>query len=95
MRPLAVLIGIIMGSAVSLAVGLALTWIVLLFMPEHAERYAGEKAPLFKAILLFGVMAGVAAASFYAELRLRPWRHLAHASTLAMLGIAVWTYWPR
>jgi hypothetical protein len=32
MRPLTVVIGIIMGSAVSLAVGLALTWVVLLFM---------------------------------------------------------------
>lgn len=95
MRPLAVLIGIVMGSAVSLAVGLLLTWTVLLFMPEHAERFAGEQAPLMKAIALFGVMAAISAASFYAELRLRPWRHVAHASTLAMLGVAVWTYWPR
>jgi hypothetical protein len=48
-----------------------------------------------KAIALFGGMAAISAASFYAELRLRSWRHLAHAFTLAMLGIAVWTYWPR
>lgn len=95
MRPLTVLIGILMGSAVSLALGLTLTWIVLLFMPEHTERFAGEQGPLLRAMTLFGVMAVVAAASFYAELRQLPWRLTAHASTLAMLGVAVWTYWPR
>ncbi len=95
MRPLTVLIGIVMGSAFSLALGLALTWLVLLFMPEHAERFAGEQAPLARAIGLFGIMAAVSAASFYAEIRLRSWRHAAHASTLAMLGLAAWVYWPR
>jgi hypothetical protein len=90
-----VLIGIIMGSAVSLAAGLLLTWVVLLFMPEHAERFSGEQAPLMKAVALFTALAAVSATSFYAELRLRTWRHAAHLSTLAMLGLAVWAYWPR
>ena len=95
MRPLAVLIGIVMGSAVSLAVGLTLTWIVLLFLPEHAERFAAEQGPLLRAMALFGALAAVAGASFYAELRLRPGALTAHAAMLAMLGVAVWVYWPR
>lgn len=95
MRPLTVLIGIVMGSAVSLAVGLSLTWIVLLFMPEHAERFAGEQAPLLKAIALFTVMSAAAAISFYGEIKGRSWRGAAHASTLAMLGVTAWVYWPR
>jgi hypothetical protein len=95
MRPLTVLIGIIMGSAVSLAVGLALTWVVLLFMPEHAERFAGEQRPLLQAIALFGMLAAISATSFYAELRLRPWRQATHLATLAMLGLVVWAYWPQ
>ena len=95
MRPLTVLIGIIMGSALSLAVGLLLTWLVLLFMPEHAERFAGEQAPLGKAIALFTALAAISATSFYAELRLLTWRHAAHLSTLAILGLAAWVYWPR
>src|SRR5262249_55556506 len=53
MRPLAVLLGIVMGSAVSLAVGLGMTFIVFLFMPQHAERLLPEKGPLLQGILLF------------------------------------------
>ena len=95
MRPLAVLIGIVTGSTVSIAIGLTLTWIVLLFLPEQAERFAAEQGPLLKAMALFCVLAAVAGSSFYAELRLRPWRRWAHASMLTLLGIAVWVYWPR
>ena len=95
MRPLAVLLGIVMGSTVSLAVGLALTWVVFLLMPQHADRLAPEKAPLLKAILLFTLLAAAAAASFYGEIRTRPWRLQAIAAMVLLLGVAVWTYWPR
>ena len=95
MRPLAVLIGIILGSAVSLAIGLAMTWVVLLFLPEHADAFAAERGPLLQAITLFSLTSATAAASFYAELRGRPWRLIAHASMTAMLGLTVWVYWPR
>ena len=95
MRPLAVLLGIVMGSTVSLAVGLAMTYIVFLFMPQHADRLAAEKAPLLKAILLFTLLSAAAAASFYGEIRIRRWRPLAMAAMVALLGVAVWTYWPR
>ncbi len=95
MRPLAVLLGIVMGSTVSLAVGLALTWIVFLLLPQHADRLAPEKAPLLQAILLFTLLSAAAAAAFYAEIRTRRWRWQAIAAMLALLGVAVWTYWPR
>jgi hypothetical protein len=95
MRPLAVLLGIVMGSTVSLAVGLALTWIVFLLMPQHAERLEPEKAPLLKAILLFTLLSAAASASFYAEIRTRPWRPQAIAAMVVLLGVATWTYWPR
>jgi hypothetical protein len=95
MRPLAVLIGIVMGSTVSLAVGLAMTWIVILFIPEHADRLAAEKAPLVQAILLFTLVSAAAAWSFYGELRRRSWRFPAHLVMVALLGVTVWTYWPR
>jgi hypothetical protein len=95
MKPLTVLIGIVMGSAVSLAVGLLMTWTVILLIPEHADRLAAEKAPLLKAILLFTLLAAAAGASFYGELRTRRWRFPAHAGMLAMLGVAFWMYWPK
>jgi hypothetical protein len=95
MKPLTVLIGIVMGSAVSLAVGLLLTWVVILLIPEHADRLAAEKTPLLKAILLFTLLSAAAGASFYGELRGRRWRFPALAAMVAMLGIAFWMYWPR
>ncbi len=84
-----------MGSTVSLAVGLGMTWIVILFIPEHADRLAAEKGPLVQGILLFTLISAAAAGSFYGELRGRQWRFPAHLMTVAMLGIAVWMYWPR
>ena len=86
MRPLAVLIGIVMGSAVSLAVGLALTWVVFLFLPDQEARLAPEKGPLMRAVALFTVMAAVAAASFLGEVRSRDWRPMAHGALLAGAG---------
>ena len=95
MRPLSVLIGIVMGSAVSLAVGLLLTWIVLLFLPEYSAQLAEERGPLARAIAIFGLISAAAATSFYGEIHERRWRFMAHATTTAFLSLAVWTYWPR
>jgi hypothetical protein len=94
MRPLAVLIGIVMGSAVSLAVGLALTWVVFQFLPAEAGAWTAEERPLVQAVGLFGLLAAVAVASFVGEVRGRPWRHLAQAGLVLVLGLAVWVYWP-
>lgn len=94
MRPLTVLIGIVMGSSVSLAVGLLLTWIVLLFLPEYTEELAAEQGPLTAAAALFTLLAAASAAAFYGEIQKKPWRYAAHAAMVAMLGIAFWTYWP-
>jgi hypothetical protein len=94
MRPLTVLLGILMGSAVSLAVGLLLTWVVILLLPQNEQQFAPEQVPLLRAVAVFTLFSAASAASFYGDLRLRSWRYLAHAATLAMLGVAVWLYWP-
>lgn len=95
MRPLVVLLGIVMGSTVSIAVALLLTGIVFLLLPEYAERLADEQRPLMVACSLSVLLAATAATSFYGELRGRRWRRLAHAGLFVMLVIAFWTYWPR
>ena len=95
MRPLAVLIAIVTGSAVSLAVGLLMTGAVLMFMTAEQERFVTETGPLLEAILLFTLLSAVSGAALYGELRERQWRLGAMAGMVAMLGVAVWTYWPR
>jgi hypothetical protein len=94
MRPLTVLLGIVMGSTVSLAVGLLLTWIVILFLPQNEARFAPEHAPLLKAMVVFTLFAAAASASFYGDLRSRRWRFGAYGATLAMLALSIWLYWP-
>jgi hypothetical protein len=95
MRPLVVLIGIVMGSTVSIAVVLLMVGVVFLLMPESAGRLEEERRPLLVACAVLLPLAGVAAASFYAELRERSWRFAAHGALLVMLAVAAWTYWPK
>ncbi len=47
MRPLAALLAILMGSAVALASGLVLTWIVILLLPADEARFAAVTAGSF------------------------------------------------
>jgi hypothetical protein len=95
MRPLVVLLGIVMGSTVSIAAALLMTAVVFLLLPEYGARLGDERRPLMAACLLSVVLAAAAAASFYAELKQRPWRFLAHGALLLMLAVAMWMYWPK
>jgi O-antigen/teichoic acid export membrane protein len=84
-----------MGSAVALAVGLLMTWIVILLLPADEARFAPEHAALMRAVLVFTLFAAASSGSFYAEQRERSWRLAAHAATLVMFAVAVWMYWPK
>lgn len=95
LRPLAVLLGIVMGSAAALFIGLALTAIVFLLLPEFQERFAGEWRPLGVGIALTAILTALAAASFVAEIRERPWRRRVQAVLALALALILWRYWPR
>lgn len=95
MRPLVVLLGIVMGSTVSIAVALLLTGVVFLLLPEYSARLADESGPLMWACLLSVLLATIASTSFYGELRQRGWRYAAHVALTLMLAVALWTYWPK
>jgi hypothetical protein len=83
-----------MGSTVSLAVGLLGTWIVILFLPQDAARFAPEQASLLQAIAIFTSLAAASAFSFYGDLRTRTWRLAAHAVSFLLLAATIWVYWP-
>ena len=95
MRPFVVLLGIVMGSTVSIAAALLLTGVVFLLLPEYGERLADESRSLAAACVLSVLLAGVAASSFYGELRERSWRRAAHGALLVVLAVALWIYWPK
>ena len=81
----------------SLSIGLFLTWVVILFLPDNEAQFAPEHGPLLRAVAVFSIFAVAAAISFYGEfaMRTRSWRFLAHFATVAMFGVAVWMYWPK
>ncbi len=97
MRPLGFLLAIVTGSTVALSIGLLLTWVVILFLPDNEAQFAPEHGPLLRAVAVFTLFAAAAALSLYGEMatRARRWRLLAHLVTVAMFGVAVWMYWPK
>ncbi len=95
MKPLTALLAILAGSAVALAAGLMMTWIVILLLPADEQRFAPEHAHLLRAVLVFTLFAAASAASFYGQLRERRWRGGAHGATLAVFALVLWLYWPQ
>jgi len=89
------LIGIVMGSTLSISIALALTGIVFLLLPEYSDRLAPERGPLLRALVLAVGLTALAGTSFLAEIRARQWRLAAHVALLAGLLFAGWVYWPR
>ncbi len=94
MRPMAVLIAIIMGSAIALTVSLTMSAIVFMLLPEYSARLASERLPLMRALLWGWSLASVAGVSFVGELRGWRWRYATQVLLAAMLVTLGWVYWP-
>ncbi len=95
MRPLAVLIGILLGTAGAIALGLTLVLAVFLILgPDYAQLKA-ERLPLLQAMGLFIPLTALAGAGFVGQVRLTPWRRWALVAIVAWLALVVWVYWPR
>ncbi len=94
MRPLTALLSILTGSVLALAIGLLLTWVTTLFLNANEMRFAPERMPLMKAVIVFTMFSAASAAALYGDAKKRPWRFQAYAATFAMFAAAVWMYWP-
>ena len=95
MSPLAVLTGIIMGSAITIAVGLAMVLVVFLLLAGEQPRLASEYGDLLASFAQFFVLAVLASWAFLGALRGARWIWLAQAATwLAIAAIGI-HYWPR
>lgn len=94
MRPLALLLGIAMGSSVSLVAGIGLTVAVFLFLPEYRERLHGELGPLTEGLVWSLVLAACASASFFGEIGNKPWRRPLQLALLLVMVTMGWHFWP-
>jgi hypothetical protein len=95
MRPLAVLLGIVMGSAIAVAVSLSMTAVVFVLLPEYHARIDPERVSLYRGLLWSWSLAALGAAAFVGEVRVRPWRRTPQYLLLALVLLLAWVYWPR
>lgn len=94
MRPLTVLLGIIMGSTVAIAFGLAMVLIIFLILGSGHAQVRAERGPLLVALGLFVPLAAVAVASFIGDLKNKRWRWVAMgAMWVGVIAVAL-VYWP-
>jgi len=94
LRPWATLLGVVMGSAVAMFVGLAMTLFVYLLLPEFHDRLAGEFRPLLSAVAWATALVAVSALAFTGELKAWPRRHLVQVGLAVLLVAFGWSYWP-
>ncbi len=95
MTPLAVLTGIILGSAVTIVIGLAMVIVVFIAMSGEHPALAREYVTLLRSFLLFLTLAFVSGYAFVGVLRQRPWRWLAQAGTWLTIAALAAYYWPK
>jgi len=95
MSPLAVLTGIIMGSAVTITIGLAMVLVVFLSMRGEYAGFASEYGSLIKSFSLFLALSFVSSYAFIGVLRETRWRWWAQAATWAVVLAMVAHYWPQ
>ncbi len=94
MRPLGFLTGIVLGSAASIALVLAMVVVIFAVTAAQQPSVSREYPDLLLTAGLFAVLAAAAGAAFVGLQRERPWRWIAQAVMwLTVAGVA-WHYWP-
>lgn len=94
MGPLTVITGIVLGSCLSITVSLGAVLLIFLLLGNEYPRVAAEFGSLLGSLLIFLLMTGASAASFYGLLTRQPWRQWSQAVMWAGLLATGYYYWP-
>lgn len=97
MRPFTVVLGIIMGSAVALAVSLAMAavvFVVLWLSGDGRSQVAAETPAMLRGLAWTWSLGAVSVAAFYGEVRGRSWRRAPQWLLPVVLLLLGWQYWP-
>lgn len=94
MGPLGFVTGVILGSAVSIALVLAMVVVIFVLSPGAGPAVGTEYPRLLLTAGLFAVLAALAGAAFSGLQRRRPWRWHAQAAMWLALAMLGWYYWP-
>lgn len=94
MHPFTAILGIVAGSLVSLAFGLAVVLLVFWLLQGDHPRFSAELPEVARGFAMFFALAACSVAAFVATVKARPWRY----APLGLLWIGLlavgWYYWP-
>ena len=94
MKPLTIITGVVLGSAASITLGLAVVILIFVLSGLDQPRIRDEFPPLVSSVALFALLTAVSAASFVALARQKAWRWWAQLTMWALLGAIGVYYWP-
>lgn len=94
MHPFTAILGIVAGSLVSLAFGLAVVLLVFWLLQGDHPRFSAELPELVRAVVMFLALAVVAVLGFIGTIRRRSWRYGPLAVMWLGLLAVGWYYWP-
>ena len=94
MQPFTVILGIVLGSLVSIAFSLNVVLFIFWVLYDDHPRFSGEMPEVVRGTLIFSYLAVVAGASFFGTVTRQTWRHVGLGLLWASLLAAGFYYWP-
>lgn len=94
MNPFTAILGIVAGSLVSVAFGLAVVLFVFWMLRNDHPRFAAELPELARGVLMFSILAVLGATGFLGTIWSRPWRYAPLVLMWFGLALVGWYYWP-
>ena len=94
MKPLTIITGVVLGSAASITLGLAVVILIFVLSGLDQPRIRDEFPPLVSSVALFALLTVVSAASFVALVKDKRWRWWLQALMWALLVAIGVYYWP-
>jgi hypothetical protein len=94
MQPFIAILGVIAGSLISIAFGLAVVFLVFWLLRAEHPQFSAELPQLIRSLAIFSVLAASAALGFFGSVSGRKWRYGPLAVMWLGLFLTGWYYWP-
>jgi len=94
MRPLTMIAGILLGSALAISIGLAVVLFLFLLLGDAYPQLETEWPALVRASMIFTGLTGICALGFFGLVKNRGWRHAALLAEGVAVCATILYYWP-
>ncbi|MEM7610192.1 MAG: hypothetical protein AAF270_00735 [Pseudomonadota bacterium] len=94
MRPLTIITGVVLGSAASITLGLAVAILMFVLIGLDEPRVRDELESVLNSVGLFAVLTVLSAASFIGLIKEQSWRWYAQAGMWIGFVLIAAYHWP-